>query len=266
LWGPGVTANPTIFEKAISGSTDYDEAIRELVRKGATPPEIYESPVLEDIRAAADVLRSVYDLTNGLDGYVSVEVSPKLAHDTRGVIEEAREFFSRIARANVMVKVPATDEGIPAIRQLIGEGLNINITLIFAGERFAALREKGARVQRPLWASTGTKNPAYRDVVYVEELIGPQTVSAMPPATLEAFVDHGRVEQTIDKELDAARQTIRELEARGSSMKEVTDKLLLDGVESFAESFESLDRAIRCKSETLRVEVAGRQVADLARA
>lgn len=313
---------------------------------GASPSEIYEELVIGDIRAAADVLRPLYEQTNGQDGYVSIEVAPALAHDTHGTVEEARKFYSIIDRPNVFVKVPATDAGIPAIRQLIGEGINISITLIFAieyyeqvidayldgleqlaadgkpldkvasvasffvsrvdtevdkrlgelieaeqdevrrkereallgkaaianariayehfqkkfaGERFAALKAQGARVQRPLWASTGTKDPAYSDVLYVEELIGPDTVNTMPQATIEAFQDHGRVERTVDRNLDEAHQTIQKLASVGISMQDVTDKLQIDGVKAFAASFESLARIIHQKRAVLLAEVDERQ-------
>jgi len=346
----GLTSNPTIFEKAISSSKEYDEAFRDLVQKGASQSEIYEGLIVEDIRMAADVLRPVYDETGGLDGYVSIEVNPKLAYDTEGTIAEARKFFQTIDRPNIFIKVPATDQGIPAIRQLISEGININITLIFSidyyervmdaylegleqrvsegkpidkiasvasffvsrvdtevdkrlqklieseqdsqkkselesllgkaaianariayqhflkkfqGERWESLKAKGARVQRPLWASTSTKNPAYRDVMYVEELIGPDTVNTMPPQTIEAFLDHGKVARTIDKDLDQAYAVIEKLESLGISMKEVTDKLQADGVKLFADSFDSLDKVINEKRETLMAELKDRQFADL---
>ncbi len=346
----GVTANPTIFERAISGNTDYDEAVREMVARGASPGEIYEGLIVEDIRTTADVLRPIYDATDGADGYVSIEVSPRLAYDTHATIEEARKFFSTIGRPNVLIKVPATNEGIPAIRQLLSEGINVNITLIFSvdfyeqvmdayldalearasegkdlshiasvasffvsrvdtevderldaliraerdearrreleglkgkaaianakiayerfqrkfsGERFQRLRAKGARVQRPLWASTSTKNPAYSDVMYVDELIGPDTVNTMPPATIEAFLDHGTVARTVDKDLEGAHATIEKLEALGIGMKDVTDKLQADGVRLFAESFENLENVIREKHDVLLSEVEERQSAQL---
>ncbi|MDP9350395.1 MAG: transaldolase [Chloroflexota bacterium] len=334
----GLTANPTIFQKAVSGSADYDDSVREFASQGASSSEIYEQLIVEDIRDAADVLRPLYDETNGGDGYASIEVSPRLAHDTRATIEEARRFWQAIDRPNVFIKVPATDLGIPAIRQLLSEGINVNITLIFSveyhervmdayiealedraqrgepidrlasvasffvsrvdtevdirlgklieaeqdenrrkdlesllgkaaianakiayqrflekfrSERFKALREHGARVQRPLWASTGTKNPAYSDVLYVEELIGPDTVNTLPPATIEAFQDHGRVERTIDRGVEGAYRTIERLETHGVDLREVTDKLQADGIEIFIESFRLLDEAIRGKREEL---------------
>ncbi len=346
----GLTSNPTIFEKAISSSDDYEAALRELVAGGAGSTEIYEALVVEDIRNAADVLRPLYESSNGGDGFVSIEVSPKLAFDTEGTIQEARKFWSILGRPNVMIKVPATTEGIPAIRTLLGEGINVNITLIFSidyyeqvmdayfegleklaadgkpvdrvasvasffvsrvdsevdkrlgeiisqetdearrkqiedllgkaaianariayerfqakfsGERWARLMQQGAQVQRPLWASTGTKNPAYSDVLYVEELIGPDTVNTMPPATIKAFHDHGHVERTIDRDLDQAHVVMHELEELGISMKEVTDKLQADGAKSFSDSFEGLDRIIQQKQEVLRAEVEERQSAQL---
>ena len=339
----GLTANPTIFQKAVSGSSDYDDSVSELASGGTSSSEIYERLIVEDIRDAADVLRPLYDETDGGDGYASIEVSPNLAHDTKATVEEARRFWYAIRRPNVLIKVPATDAGIPAIRQLLSEGININITLIFAveyyervmdaylealeervrngqpvdrlasvasffvsrvdaeidrrlgqlieaepdearreglegllgkaaianakvayqrflkrfsGERWEALRQKGVKVQRPLWASTGTKNPAYRDVLYVEELIGPDTVNTIPPATIDAFRDHGRVERTLDRDIDEAYRTIERLEAYGISLEEVTDKLQADGIEIFVESFRQLDEAIEGKREALAGAVA----------
>ena len=334
----GVTVNPTIFEKAILDSTDYDAAIGDLLAAGARPAAIYERLLVEDVTAAADLFRPLYDRTGGEDGFVSIEVSPRLAHDTEASVAEARRFWRAINRPNVMVKIPATAEGMPAIRQLIGEGINVNITLIFAitayeqvmeaylggleqraaagrplsslasvasffvsrvdtevdrrldariaaepeaarrtewealrgqaavanariayqqfrrtfaGERFAALRKHGARVQRPLWASTGTKNPAYSDVKYVEALIGPDTVTTLPQATIDAFQDHGRVARTIDQHVDEAYQAIERLESAGISMKEVTETLLAAGVTSFVDALEKLDAAIGHKREIL---------------
>ena len=318
----GVTSNPTIFEKAVVGSIDYDDALSGLGGTDTSVQEAYESLVLQDIRDTADLLHPVYERTGGADGYVSLEVSPGLAHDTEGTVAEAKRLFAALGHRNVMIKVPATPEGIPAVRRLIGKGININITLIFSldayeqvreayiagledferaggdlsgvasvasffvsrvdtavdglleerirqsgndlsallgraananaklayqafksifgSERFAALRAKGARVQRPLWASTGTKNPAYSDVLYIEPLIGPDTVNTMPPATLTAFQQHGTVAATIEQGVVEARQTIEDLEAVGIGMEQVTAKLLADGVRSFADSFDKL--------------------------
>ena len=318
----GLTSNPTIFEKAIAGSTDYDEALLEIPASVDNAGEIFEQLAIEDIGAAADLLRPIYDRTGGADGYASLEVNPRLAHDTDSTTEEARRLFDALGRPNVMVKVPATPEGIPAIRRLVGEGINVNVTLIFsldayrnaadayisglqdlqrsggdlskvasvasffvsrvdtavdalleervkdgdpgskalmgkaaianarlayqefedifASEQFVALREKGAMVQRPLWASTGTKNPTYSDVLYVEMLIGADTVNTMPAATLNAYMEHGRAESTINRDTLDARWTMDALSEAGISIEGVTDKLLADGVAAFADSFAKL--------------------------
>ena len=329
----GVTSNPTIFEKAIAGSADYDDALLLLARAHKGVVEAYESLAIEDIRATVDLLRPVYDRTSGADGFASLEVSPSLAHDTEGTVSEGRRLFATVDRPNLMVKVPATPEGAPAIRRLIGEGININVTLIFSldayrqvreayiagledlarsggevskvasvasffvsrvdtavdslleerirqgqdglrtllgkaavanaklayqafkdtfqGDRFAALQAKGARVQRPLWASTGTKNPDYSDVMYVESLMGPETVNTMPPATLTAFLEHGSVALTLDQGVDEARADIEAISSAGISMKEVTAKLLTDGVKSFGASFDELIANIEEKKTQL---------------
>ena len=329
----GVTSNPTIFEKAIGGSTDYDETLLELAKGNVSTQGLFEAFAIEDIRAAADLLRPIYDRTGGDDGYASLEVSPTLAHDTDGTIEEAERLFAALDRPNVMVKVPATPEGIPAIRALIGQGININVTLIFSrdayrrvadayidgledlaksgGEvsrvasvasffvsrldsaidalleksirsgdknlekllgkaaiantklayrdfkslfghaRFAALQEKGARVQRPLWASTGTKNPAYSDVLYLDSLIGPDTVNTVPPATLTAFVDHGRAANALEQGGEEAQRTIQALASAGINIDRVTDKLLAEGLKGFVESFEKLMANIEDKKARL---------------
>jgi len=318
----GVTSNPTIFEKAVVGSTDYDAALQQLSTAGHDTDQIYEALVLDDIAAAADLLRPVYNRTNARDGYVSVEVRPTLAHDTEGTVAEARRLSAALARPNVMIKVPATPEGIPAIETLIGEGVNVNVTLIFSlesyeavmeaymaglekraaaggdlsrvasvasffvsrvdsavdrqlealiragrddlkpllgraaiantrlayarykeifgSERFAALRAKGAQVQRPLWASTGTKNPQYSDVLYVETLIGPDTVNTVPPATLAAFKDHGRVAATLNGNVDDAHATLARLAEAGIDLGVVTRDLQIEGVKAFVESFDKL--------------------------
>ena len=329
----GVTSNPTIFEKAISGSTDYDGALLALEGDGG-PVDTYEALAVEDIRATADLLRPHYDATRGGDGYASLEVSPTLAHDTDGTVTEAKRLFATVGRPNLMVKVPATPEGIPAIRQLVGAGMNLNVTLIFSldayarvreayvqgledlaetgedpgsvasvasffvsrvdtavdalleellrqgreevasllgtaaisnsklayqafkhtfsEERFQTLRQKGARVQRPLWASTGTKNPAYSDVVYIESLIGSDTVNTVPPATLTAFMEHGNPEATLEVGVAEAERAVEALAEAGVNMEEVTDKLLTDGVKSFADSFEKLLANIEDKVNALR--------------
>jgi transaldolase/glucose-6-phosphate isomerase len=329
----GVTSNPTIFEKAIVGSSDYDEAILALAKTNKETRSIYEALVIEDIRTAADLLLPIYDQSSGLHGYVSLEVSPVLAHDTDGTIKEAERLFAALHRPNVMIKVPATSKGIPAIRSLIGKGININVTLIFSlemyrqvmeayiagigdlvkkggnpskvasvasfflsridtvvdalleerlrqgqeqlrglfgkaavanaklayhafkqtfdNEPFGFLRARGARVQRPLWASTGTKNPAYSDVMYVESLIGPDTVNTMPPMTIDAFLDHGHAVTSLGLDFSEAEQTLANLAKAGIGMESVTAKLLADGVKAFAESFEKLMDGIEEKKARL---------------
>jgi transaldolase / glucose-6-phosphate isomerase len=309
----GVTSNPSIFEKAIVGSTDYDEALAEA--RAATPhgdapdpKSVYEGLAIADLRQAADVLRPVYEETDGGDGYVSMEVAPDLAHDTPGTVAEARRLWAAVDRPNLMIKVPGTEEGIPAIRQLIGEGINVNVTLLFSvlvyervveaylagledrladggevahvasvasffisridsavdhrvgaplqgkvgiasaklayasfgelfeGERWQALQGRGARVQRLLWASTSTKNPAYSDVLYVESLIGPDTVDTVPPATYEAFKAHGKARPTLSEDLPVALALLEKLAKEGVDLDEVTAGLLDEGVEKFIEA------------------------------
>ncbi|HEC23877.1 MAG TPA: transaldolase [Chloroflexi bacterium] len=335
----GMTSNPTIFMKAITGGNSYDAHLRELARSDKSPQEIYEELAIVDIRRAADILRPVYDETKGEDGYVSLEVSPFLAHRTDETVAEAVRLFEWLDRPNVMIKIPATPEGLPAIEEAIARGLNVNVTLIFSldvytrvmeaylrglerrieagqevsgiasvasffvsrvdtlvdkllderiaasndpaeqerlrnlkgraavanaklayqlfkqtfveGERFQKLAEKGARLQRPLWASTSTKNPAYSDVKYVEELIGPHTVNTAPPHTIEAFLDHGRVADTLEQGVEEARAVMEELAGVGIDMKAVTDELLEKGVEAFADSFRQLLDAIEAKCEQL---------------
>ncbi len=324
----GVTSNPAIFEKAIAGSTDYAELLAEHRHEcGVDPKGVYEKLAIADIQAAADVLLPVYKATKRVDGYVSLEVSPKLARDTKGTIEEARRLWKAVKRPNLMVKVPATKEGVPAIKKLISEGINVNVTLLFAVDAYLEvacaymegltefakkrgdvskvasvasffvsridslidpmlekltteaktpakralaetllgkaaianaklayaeyeklcaskawqkLAKKRAMPQRLLWASTSTKNPKYRDVIYAEELIGADTVDTMPPQTLEAFRDHGRARITITEGVDDARATLDLIEQCGISMKSVTDKLLDDGVTIFAQAFDKL--------------------------
>jgi transaldolase len=336
----GVTSNPTIFEKAITGSADYDDALARLVASGRNAEEIYEALITEDIRGAADTLRSVFDRTRGADGYVSVEVSPLLAHDTTSTIQEVRRWFAEIDRPNLLVKIPATLEGIPAIEAMIAEGRSINITLIFSlemyrkvieaylrglerratagqplrqiasvasffvsridteadkrlearekaarnpadaeraralrgtvaianaklayqmfheiftSERFRRLADRGARVQRPLWASTSTKNPAYPDLLYVESLVGRDTVNTLPPQTLDALRDHGRITpDAVLQDVDGARLTLSRLAELGISMDEITQTVLDNGVRLFSESFEQLFQAI----ETRRARAA----------
>ncbi|GBC81569.1 Transaldolase [bacterium HR10] len=343
----GVTSNPTIFEKAIAGSTDYDEAMRKLVDEGKSVNEIYEALVLEDIRMAADLFLPVFEATDGQDGFVSLEVSPKLAYDTEGTIAEARRLWRLLERQNVMIKVPATPEGLPAIEQLIGEGININVTLLFSIERyeqvaqayiaglekradrgdsldrvasvasfflsridtvvdrilearlrdskdaeqrarleallgkaaiasaklayqrfkeifssprFLKLKRKGARVQRILWASTSTKNPHHRDVRYVEELIGPDTVNTMPPTTLDAFRDHGRPRASLEENVEEARKALEALAEVGIVLDQTARQLQDEGVKAFSDSFDQLMRCIASKREMIRGGLPERQI------
>ena len=315
----GLTSNPTIFEKAIGQSDDYDKSIYELVNQGKSVDEIYEALVVEDIRSVADLLRPVYDQTEGVDGYVSLEVNPHFAHDTENTISEARRLFLTLDRPNVMMKVPATNEGMPAISQLISENINVNVTLIFSLEaysivrqsylsgledlvksggnpstvssvasffvsrldtavdtllkglggdelkhlggraavanaklayrdfakdfysgKFHLLKEKGSKVQRPLWASTSTKNPEYSELLYVESLIGRDTVNTMPVDTLATFMDKGVVEDTLVKSVDESEELIHSLSEVGISIDRVTNQLLDQGVQSFSDSFDKL--------------------------
>lgn len=321
----GVTSNPAIFEKAIAHSDDYDEQIQELVAQGKSVEEIYEALAIEDIQNAADILRPVYDESDGVDGYISLEVSPTLANDTDGTIAEARDLHAKVNRPNVMIKVPATDAGIPAIKTLIGDGINVNVTLMFSlqdydnvaeayiaglehlaadggdlskvasvasffvsrvesdmddaieakgatdllgkiavantklaykrfqewfsGERWQKLAEQGARVQRPLWASTSTKNDAYSDIKYVQELIGSDTVNTMPIDTKEAFQDHGEVKRTIDSDVEAAQAAVDKLAEVGVDYDYITQNLQDVGVEKFEKPFASLMESIRTKRE-----------------
>ena len=325
----GVTSNPTIFEKAIGGSADYDDSLKEMLAQDRKTPvgQLYERIAIEDIQTAADVLRPVYDQTSGADGYVSLEVSPHLARDTQATIAEAKRLNSSVGRPNVMIKVPATREGIPAIEELIAGGVNVNITLMFSlahyeavahayikglercadpakvasvasffvsrvdtmvdreleklgtpearsclgkiaianskvvyqrfreifhGEGFVALRQRGARVQRPLWASTGTKNPNYSDVLYVENLIGPETVNTLPVETLNAFKDHGRVsDATVRQGLDEAANSLAQLKKLGMDLNAIAEKLQDDGVAAFATSFDSLMSTLEKKRASL---------------
>ena len=320
----GLTSNPTIFEKAIGGTNEYDEDLTRLAREGKDATAIYEALVYHDIGGAADAFRAVYDRTRKLDGYVSLEVDPRLAHDTQGTIDEAVRHFGALGRPNVMIKIPATDEGIPAIEEAIALGLNVNVTLIFScdvyekvmeayisglerrtdegedvigiasvasffvsridskvdgalasvehgdsldgtiaianakvayqlflekfsGERWGNLEAVGAQVQRPLWASTSTKNPAYSDVLYVDTLIGERTVNTLPPATFDAFRDHGTPRITIVDDLDTARRQMAELESLGISLEAITAELTAEGVKSFADSFKSMMATIEAR-------------------
>ncbi|WP_028166576.1 bifunctional transaldolase/phosoglucose isomerase [Bradyrhizobium elkanii] len=334
----GVTSNPSIFEKAIGSSDEYDGAIGHALKKGDRPvAELFEHLAITDIQHAADVLRPVYDQLDGKDGFVSLEVSPYLAMDTRGTIAEARRLWKEVRRKNLMVKVPATPEGLPAIEHLIGEGISINITLlfsqkvylevaeaylkglekyvagggdpshiasvasffvsridtavdkqlddkiakandptekerlaslkgkvaianaklayqdykrIFAGPRWDKLAAKGAKPQRLLWASTGTKNKDYSDVLYVEELIGPDTVNTVPPATLDAFRDHGKVRDSLEENIEDARRVLDELEKSGISLDAITAELVKDGVRLFADAADKLYGAVAFKRAT----------------
>ena len=324
----GVTSNPSIFEKAIAGSADYDEAIQALVKEDKSVGEIYENLTLEDIQRTADLLRPIYDRSQGVDGYASLEVSPRLAHDTEGTVSEALRLFAALDRPNVMIKVPATPAGIPAIVALIGEGINVNVTLIFSlstyeavaeaylsgleeligrggnlsrtasvasffisridsavdlalaehgndelqgkiaisnakvaygrfqeifsGQRWDKLADRGARVQRPLWASTSTKNPSYPDTLYVDLLIGAETVNTVPPSTLNFFLDHGRVASTLGEGLEQAREQLDQLAEIGVDLDAITQKLQDGGVASFAKSFESLMTSVSSKRDQLK--------------
>jgi transaldolase/glucose-6-phosphate isomerase len=328
----GMTSNPSIFEKAIAGSTDYADILQQLHSQGRSSDDIYEAIAIRDIQDAADLLLPVYKATNRRDGYVSLEVSPKLARSTQGSIEEARRLWKAVNRPNIMIKIPGTPEGVPAIQQMISEGVNINITLLFSQEayikvaeafiagleayrgadvgkiasvasffvsridtlvdntiaerlkkvsnpeqeqllhslqgkvaianakqayrsygqifstdRWKALAARGAQTQRLLWASTSTKNPTYPDVMYVEELIGPETVNTIPPATLDAFRDHGKVSRTLDADLAAADKTMADLDKAGISMKAVTDQLLDEAIKLFDDAFDKLIGAIEEK-------------------
>jgi len=335
----GVTANPTIFQKSISAGHAYDEQMQQLISQGKSTNEIYEDLVIKDIQTVADLLRPIYDSTEGKDGYVSLEVSPELANDTDGTIAEAARFWQLVKRPNLMIKIPATPAGIPAIRKTLSNGINVNVTLIFSIEsyravteayiqaleerkaagkdvkhiasvasffvsrvdvlvdplldkkiqatsdpaeqqklkalqgkaaianarlvyqdfekifgspRFEDLKEAGARVQRPLWASTSTKNPTYRDVLYAEELIGPETVDTMPLETVRNFADHGRVRNSIGDDLDGARNTLDELEQIGIHYAQVTQQLLDEGVQKFADSFHQLFAGIDSKKNAIK--------------
>jgi transaldolase/glucose-6-phosphate isomerase len=332
----GVTSNPAIFEKAVAGSSDYNEILETPEARALDAKTLYEKLAVRDIQDAADALRPVYEETSKRDGYVSLEVSPFLAHDTAGTLDEARRLWQAVGRDNLMIKIPATPQGIPAIHQLISEGINVNVTLLFAqeayeqvaeayiagleqfaacggdpkrvasvasffisridsaidaltaaraqamtnakeqsflhgltgkvaianakltyqryqelfsGRRWQVLASQGAQTQRLLWASTSTKNPSYRDVAYVEELIGPDTVNTIPPATFEAFRDHGRPRASLTEDIDSARDTMGMLAQVGISMRDVTDKLLDEGVQLFSDAFEKLLKAVEKQSK-----------------
>ena len=350
----GVTSNPSIFEKAIGDSDEYDDALRNAKdQQGATVMDLYEGLAISDIQAAADVLRPVYDGANGADGFVSLEVSPYLALDTDETVFEARRLWKQVGRDNLMVKVPATSAGVPAIRTLIGDGININITLLFSQDvyedvanayidgletlakgggdvsrvgsvasffvsridavadkeldrkiaeandpdekaalealkgkiaianaklayrrykrifgngRFAPLKEKGAHEQRLLWASTGTKNKAYRDTLYIEELIGPNTVNTVPPATLDAFRDHGRVRASLEENLEEAERVLERFARAGISLDDIADQLVHEGVTLFKDAADKLLGAVAGKRETVLGEQLNRQSFSLGKA
>lgn len=335
----GVTSNPTIFQQAITQSDDYDGALSQLVAAGLDPVAIFDRLSVEDIQMACDRLRPVFDRTHGVDGRVSIEVGPHLAHDAAGTLAEARRLHKLVSRDNVMIKIPATAEGIPAIADATADGICVNVTLIFSlaryeqvmgayitglerraalglplsplhsvasffisrvdskldkaideavaklpsgsaaraelensrgkaaianarlayarflevfgSQRFTALRARGARVQRPLWASTSTKNPAYPDTMYVDELIGPDTVNTLPPQTLVAFNDHGRAAVRIGHDLDGARALFPRLESLGVPATQLVDQLEPEGVASFAKSYDALIEGIASRRREL---------------
>ena len=331
----GMTSNPSIFEKAIAGGAHYNALVDEANRRGGDTNAVYESIVVRDIQDAADLLHPVYEATDAHDGYVSLEVSPHLAHDTRGTLAEARRLWNMVDRPNLMIKVPGTKAGIPAMGELITEGINVNVTLLFSrsaynevadayvaaverrvkkradvqrvasvasffvsridtavdaaleklaekssekrdaalalrgkvaianaklayqsymqrftSERWKALTAQGAQTQRVLWASTSSKNPQYRDVIYAEELIGADTVNTLPPATFDAFRDHGVVRPSLTEDVEGAKQVLAQLEHLGISLDEITDRLLDEGLASFSDSFDKLLAAIAARVTT----------------
>lgn len=328
----GLTSNPTIFQKAIQGSSEYDDQFARLAADGFGVDDIYWELVLEDINGALEVFAPLHRASDGGDGFVSVEVDPMLAFDGDATLDAARRLDDRIGASNVMIKIPATTQGLPAIRRMVAEGRNVNVTLIFSlqryadvidayisgledrvantdasianvnsvasffisrvdtevdqrldalghdvssklkgqaavaqarlayslftekfsGERWYALAEKGAKAQRPLWASTSTKNPAYPDTMYVDELIGPFTVNTLPDNTLEAFDDHGRLERTLDFDLDSARAIWSELAAVGVDLNDVATKLEAEGIASFQQSFRELLGVMQAKLDAYR--------------
>ena len=340
----GVTSNPSIFHNAISQSHDYDAALKPMAWSGWSAEEIFYQLALEDIRAAADLFMPLYKQSKGADGYVSMEVSPYLARDTQGTISEAKRLWDLVNRPNLMVKIPATAQGIEAINKSIAAGININVTLIFSldrykqvmeaylsgleervaqglpigtiasvasffvsrvdskidsqlqallkneapkaeqaaqllgkaaianarlayvlfrqtfnTDRFSRLQKQGARYQRPLWASTSTKNPAYRDVMYVEDLIGPDTVNTVPPQTLDAFRDHGHAEITLQDEASDSTQLLEKVESLGISMKQVTQQLEEEGVKAFSDAFNALLKTISERTNIAQNELGSLQ-------
>jgi len=342
----GETSNPTIFEKAIAGGTAYDEQITRLIERGKSAPQIFEAVAIEDIQAACDLFRPLYDRSEGGDGFVSIEVSPKLARNTEASLNEARRLWREVSRPNLMVKIPGTAEGVPALRQALQEGININITLLFSiqhyervarayiealtarhqakqpidrvasvasffvsrvdtlvdklleqkvqqatndpgrrelleslmgkaavanaklayqrfleifGEpQFATLRAAGAKVQRPLWASTSTKNPVYSDIMYVEDLIGPDTINTMPDKTIDAFLDHGSVARTVDADVEGAREVMSELATVGIDIDAVTRQLEEEGIAAFDKSFDELLAGVEAKRQALATHAAAK--------
>jgi transaldolase len=345
----GGTSNPSIFEKAVGASDAYDEHLQEIVRDGVSLDEIFDALTVRDVALSADVFRPIYDSTHAADGYASLEVSPTLAYDTQSTTRDAKRLCAALSRRNVMIKIPGTPEGLPAIQHCLAEGLNINITLLFgvdnyekvalayikaletraaggepldrvssvasffvsrvdtmiderlnklidaatsdlekrrlealrgkagvanariayekyqelfSGPRWEALAAKGARVQRCLWASTSTKNPDYRDVIYVEELIGPDTINTMPQNTLDAFRDHGVVAQTLTKGVDEAHAHVAELKKVGIDLDEVTDELQTQGVKLFSDSFEKARATVKAKMAQVLARKVGAAAGD----
>lgn len=335
----GITSNPAIFEKAIAGNAIYDADIEAGIKAGKPTDEIYETLIFEDIRNACDILRPVYEQSNKLDGYVSIEVPPTIAHDTEATIKEAIRYYEAIARENVMIKIPGTSKGLPAVEQVIAKGINVNVTLLFsvdsyvetawayirglearaaegkdisdiasvasfflsridinidgridrmleegiddlalkakltevkgkvaianaklayqkykeiiASDRWKALAEKGAKVQRLLWASTSTKNPAYSDVMYVDQLVGPDTVNTLPPNTIEACADHCDVASRIEMNVDEAYELIESLPEIDINLSEVMDELLVEGIDKFVKPYQSLMESLEEKVSKL---------------
>src|SRR3954454_18109051 len=322
----GVTSNPTIFQGAIAEGDAYDEQLKEVLESESEPKEIFLALAVRDIKAACDELKEVHD--SGVDGWVSLEVDPNLAHDTQGTIDEAKRLSKLVDKPNLFVKIPATKEGLPAIEESIASGIPINVTLIFSlerhrevaeayvrglerlvesggdpgrvasvasffvsrvdteadkrldeagghdelkgklaianaklayqtykevfsGDRWQALADKGASVQRPLWASTSTKNEAYKDTIYVEELVGPETVNTMPRELVEAVLDHGKIENTLEQDVDGARKVLEDLEAAGIDYDDVVETLEKEGVEKFAKSFKELFSDVESKRDEL---------------
>jgi transaldolase len=330
----GITSNPSIFERSISGSDEYDNDIERSIRDGLSTDETYERLTTDDVRSAADVMRTVFDRTFGIDGYVSIEVDPRLASDAQGTIDAARRIWATIDRPNIMIKIPGTPECIPAVRQCLTEGINVNITLLFGienytnvahafldalrarlargeeisqvasvasfflsrvdtnidaklgamiaagnsgaadlpgkaavanaklayeryleifhGDEFADLKAAGARPQRCLWASVSTKNPKYSDTIYIEPLIGPETVTTVPDETIEAFADHGNAADTLASNTVGAHETIEQLRKLGIDTEEVAAELQIEGVKKFVDAFESLSRNLEKKRQAIQ--------------